>query len=592
MGIFRTKKPKINEPAKKEKTTEKYISQDFCFKIGGEAGYGIMSAGLTFSKIASRSGYYIFDYAEYPSIVRGGHNVMQTSVSTKPIRSQLQHTNFLVALNQDTIDFHKNELTKNAGVLYDGEKNMKVNGLPEWVHSYDVPFNKIAREVGGSDIMRNTAAMGAAIALLGGNLQFLKDLIAEEFAQKKPEVIEKNHATAQAGYDYVLEHHKDRIQKILKPRRSKTQIVVSANDAVVLGAIAGGMQFAAIYPMTPISNILHSLAPHQEEFKFIYKQPEDEISAINMAIGASFAGARAMTATSGGGFCLMTEAYGLAGLTETPLVIIEGMRGAPATGLPTWTEQGDLRFVLHAHQGDFPRIVLAAGDIDEAFYLTMQAFNLAEKYQTPVILLVDKQLCEGHISTLPFNYKNYKLSRGKLVTAKQANYKRYGLSPDGISMRSIPGVGNHFVANSDEHNEIGYSNEDSENRIQQMKKRMQKLETCREQDMATPRLFGPEKADITLVSWGSNKGAILDAINQFENVNFLHITWINPFPAETIKKVLGQAKKIINIECNYTAQMGGLIRQHTGIEITDNLLKYNGRPFFHEEIVEKIKSSL
>ena len=573
-----------------KKRNEEKKSSAFSFKIGGEAGYGIMSVGITFSKIASRSGYYVFDYAEYPSIVRGGHNVMQTTFSDKPTRSQLAHTDLLVALNQETIDLHKNELRDGSGVVFDNETDMNLADVPDGVSKFGVPINKIARDVGGSEIMRNTAALGAVMALLGGKMQHLKDLIAEEFSDKKPEITEKNHLVCQAGYDYALGHYKNEIKNVLSQRPNKLeQIVVNGNEAIGLGAIAAGMQFAAIYPMTPVSGVLHTLAPLQEKFNFIYKQPEDEISAINMAIGASFAGARAMTGTSGGGFCLMSEAYGLAGLTETPLVIIEGMRGGPATGLPTWTEQGDLRFVLHAHQGDFPRIVLAAGDVEEAYYMTMKAFNIAEKYQTPVILLVDKQICESHLGVKPFEFKDYKINRGKMVWEKQNDYKRYELTHDGVSPRSIPGVGNHFVANSDEHNEYGYSNEEAENRTEQMKKRMTKLETCAELDMEKPKLYGPPKARITIVSWGSNKGAILDAMEEFDDVNFLHINWISPFPALEVKKILCSANFVLNVECNYTAQMAGLIKEKTGVEVSDNLLKFNGRPFFPEEIKEKIK---
>ena len=311
-----------------------------------------------------------------------------------------------------------------------------------------------------------------------------------------------------------------------------------------------------------------------------------------MAIGASFAGARAMTASSGGGFCLMTEAYGLAGMTETPLVILEGMRGGPSTGLPTWTEQGDLRFVLNAHHGDLPKIVLAPGDIDETFHFMMQAFNLADKYQTPVLVLTDKQILESHKSSTPYEFKDYKLNRGKFITEKQDNYQRYEITEDGISPRSIPGAGNHFVANSDEHDAIGYTNEHAANRVQQMDKRMRKLETCKAQDMAEPRLYGPEIADVTIVSWGSNKGAILDAMREFDNVNFLHITWISPFPAETVQKILTDAKYVLNIEGNQSAQMAGLIKEKAGIMVNESLLKYDGRPFYPEEIVDKLKSIL
>lgn len=584
MSMF---KKKINQDKKNEL---KKVNRIFCFKIGGEAGYGIMSVGLTLSKIASRSGYHIFDYAEYPSIIRGGHNVMQTTISTEPVRSQLRHTDFLVALNQETIDLHKDELKDGSGVVFDNEKDIKLNDLPRGVSEFGVPINKIARDVGGSEIMRNTAALGAVMALLGGKIQHLKDLIKEEFSDKKPEIVQKNHLVCQAGYDYAIEHYKKDVKNILNQKtKVESKIVVNGNEAIALGAISAGVQFATIYPMTPVSGILHTLAPYQEEYGYIYKQPEDEICAINMAIGASFAGARSMTATSGGGFCLMSEGYGLAGMTETPLVIIEGMRGAPATGLPTWTEQGDLRFVLHAHQGEFPRIVIAPGDIEEAYHLTMKAFNVADKYQTPVVVLVDKQICESHMGLKPFSSSDYKISRGKMVLKRESNYQRYELTHDGTSPRSIPGVGNHFIANSDEHTEIGYSNEESENRLEQMEKRMTKLQTCADLDMDQPRLYGPADAELTIVSWGSNKGAILDAMREFDNVNFLHITWINPFPSETVKKILTESKFVLNIECNYSGQMAGLIKERTGFEVNESMLKFNGRPFFSEEIIEKIR---
>lgn len=285
----------------------------------------------------------------------------------------------------------------------------------------------------------------------------------------------------------------------------------------------------------------------------------------------------------------MTEGYGLAGMTETPIVIIMGMRAGPATGLPTWSEQGDLRFVLHAHQGDFPRIVMAAGDGKEAFDLTMQAFNLAEKYQTPVVVLVDKNICEDDQSFPYFDVSTYRIERGKYTIEKINDYKRYALEEDGISLRTIPGTDNFFLANSDEHNAYGYSNEESLNRKEQHKKRMTKLLTCETKDMPAPTLYGPKNSDITIVSWGNNKGSIIQSMKKFPNVNFLHLTWMNPFPADAVKKILSGAKHIVDIECNYTAQMAGLILEKTGIEIEDKFLKYDGRPFFVEEISEKLR---
>jgi len=288
----------------------------------------------------------------------------------------------------------------------------------------------------------------------------------------------------------------------------------------------------------------------------------------------------------------MSDGYGLAGITETPIVIIEGMRPGPATGLPTWSGQGDLRFLLHAHQGDFPRIVLAAGDINESFYLTMKAMNLAEKYQTPVVVLIDKNICDGDQSCLIFDLSGYKLDRGKVTREKNDNYKRYKTSDDGISLRSMPGFGNFFITNSDEHDEEGFSTDESDIAVIQQEKRMKKLMTCKTEDMEGPVLYGPEHADVTIVSWGSNKGSILTALKDFPNVNFLHITWMNPFPAEEVKSILSRAKYLIDIECNFNGQLAGIIAERTGIMILDKYLKYDGRPFFPEEIAEKLKKVL
>jgi 2-oxoglutarate ferredoxin oxidoreductase subunit alpha len=561
----------------------------FSFKIGGLAGQGIKSTGLMFSKLATRSGHFVYNHTEYPSLVRGGHNVMQVTISAAKIFAPVRHTNFLVALNSETISLHLPELTADGTILTDTSIKPDNLNLPENVSFLPIPLGQLARDAGGMELLGNIVALGAVAGLLSGNIKHLHDLIDQEFAGKSEVILRANHQAADLGFRYAADHFPDKIRPILTPRDITTvPLVVNANDTMALGAIAAGMQFAAIYPMTPISNLLAILAPLQEQYGFIYKQPEDEIAAVNMAIGASFAGARAMVATSGGGFCLMTEGYGLAGMTETPLVIIEGMRGAPATGLPTWSEQGDLRFVLHAHQGDFPRIILAAGDPEEAFHLTLKAFNLADKYQTPVVVLVDKNICEDDQSYLPFDYSGYHVDRGKLITDRVENYARYTPADDGISPRAIPGRGNHLLANSDEHNSEGYDVEEGANRIEQMKKRMQKLTTYEVGDLLQPMVYGPEKVETTIVSWGSNKGAIREALRFLPEVNFLHLTRIHPFPTAEVTRVLGKAKHIVDIECNFTAQMAGLIRERTGIAISDYLLKYDGRPIYPEEIIEKL----
>lgn len=564
----------------------------FSIKIGGEAGQGVKSAGLMLAKAAARQGLYAYNYVEYPSLIRGGHNLMQVNISREPVSSTYSKCDFLIALNQDTINKHGKELGKDGEILLDADKKYDLSILNPKVNIFAVPLSKIAKEAQGVELLSNTVAVGATLGLLGGDFQVLLDLVNEEF-KNKGAALQMNLAAAQTGYDFAVStfsaKQKDVFRKSGLPGKMQ---MINGNEACAYGAIDAKMNFAAIYPMSPISPILAVLAQNQEKYGYIYRQPEDEISAIHMSIGASFGGARALTATSGGGFCLMTEGYGLAGMSETPLVIIEGMRGGPATGLPTWSGQGDLRMVMHAHQGEFFRIVLAAGDAREAYELTMEAFNLAEIYQTPVVVLIDKNICDNDQTFPAFNSSSYKIDHGKIFTGTNPDYQRYHIEPDGISPRSFAGSGNFFIANSDEHDETGYSTEETEMRNLQMHKRMTKLTTCSKQHMQGPKLYGPKEADLTIVSWGSNKGTILEALKNFPNVNYLHLTWMNPFPADEIKAALDSTKRTVAIEANYVSQLAGIIREQTGIAIYDQILKYDGRPFFTEEIIKAIEGRL
>ena len=532
----------------------------YSLKIGGAAGQGIKSAGAMLSKVTTRSGFHIYTYTEYPSLIRGGHNVIQLLISKEPVLSPSQKINLLVALNQETLDLHLGEIVPGGAILCDCDAGFDKSKAGADINELGVPLSKLAEESGGGELAQNTVAIGAVVAFLGGSLKILKDLIEEEFAGKDSQLIASNQAAAGAGFAFIQSHFSDKIQDILKPMdKIDPKIVVDGNDAISIGAVSSGMQFASIYPMTPITSILTNLASWQEKYGFIFKQPEDELAAINMAIGASYAGARAMTATSGGGFCLMTEGISLAGMAEIPIVVVLGMRPGPSTGMPTWSEQGDLQFALHSGHGDFPRIVLAAGDGEEAFRLTKEAFYLAEKYRTPVILITDKNLSENTQSFTPFPSKSDHLL--------------------GDTHRLMS-------TSSDEHDENGFSVDDVATRNKMMEKRMKKLETCMAEDMEKPQLFGPETADLTIVSWGSNKGAILEALKGLPDTNFLHITWMNPFPADEVKKILGNAKNILDVECNFSGQLVALISEKCGIEIKNKLLKYDGRPIYPEEIIQ------
>lgn len=560
----------------------------YSIKIGGEAGQGIKLTGQLLSKILIRSGLSVFTYSEYPSLIRGGHNVMQLIFSSTPVSAPIKSVHFLIALDSKTIDLHSSELTDGAVIIYDSDRKINTESLGKY-KLLPIPLNRFAKTAGGADVVANTVASAALLAVLGFELTPYLDLINESFAAKSQELVTTNQSAARSGYDFVKANYPQFIQATVIPASvSVPRILINGNEAVALAAIAAGLQFASIYPMTPITGILENLAKYQKQFGYIYKQPEDEISAINMAIGASYAGARALTATSGGGFCLMTEGYGLAGMTETPLVIIEGMRGGPATGLPTWNEQSDLRFVLHAHQGEFPRIVLAASDAADAFTLTLDAFNLSQRYQTPVLVLVDKNICECDQSIMPFSTDNYKIDNGLLQSKIDPVYQRYLPTTDGISPRAFPGSGNFFVTNSDEHDSFGFSDESQSNRNLQEAKRLNKLAVCALKDMAPPKLYGPENASLTIVSWGSTKGSVLQALSQLKDVNYLHFTWMNPFPATAAAAVLSKSKIILDVENNSTAQLAGLIREHTGIEIKEKLLKNDGRPTYPEEIISKV----
>lgn len=570
------------------------------WKIGGEAGFGIMVSGLTFSRALSRAGYNIVEVNEYPSLIRGGHNTVAVTFSDEKLEAPYQPVDLLIALNNATIQYHQSELSDNALVIYDGEAYKldpaKISHPDKFL---SVPILSLAKQVGGDMLMRNTVALGASLALLGIDLKILTELLTRQFTRKGDEVVKQNVEAAREGYDYIVQNYSSR-RILLSPKLNpEKKLVLTGAEAVGLGAIASGMKFFTAYPMTPINGLLSYMAAIQEKAGIIYKQPEDEIAGINMAIGASFAGVRAMTATSGGGFSLMVEGVSLAGMIEQPIVIVMGMRPGPATGLPTWTGQADLHFILNASQGEFPRLVLAPGDAQEAFYMTGVAFNLADIYQTPTFLLVDKYLFESRFNCPVFDYNKIIIDRGKLLTEKEQNnlkdLSRYKLTDDGISPRGIPGrPGGLFRANSDEHNEAGFSEESAENTKNMIDKRMKK-QTRADETVPDPIVFGDSNAEVTLVGWGSTKGAALEALKQLRTqnpelrTNYLHLNYINPFPSKKVTEILNGSKKVIDIEGNHNGQMAQYIRMKTGFDIKDKILKYDGRPFYPEDIVEGIK---
>jgi 2-oxoglutarate ferredoxin oxidoreductase subunit alpha len=446
--------------------------------------------------------------------------------------------------------------------------------------------------------MKNTVALGAALGVVDYPFEALEGIMHDEFDRKGPEVVNMNIKAARAGYDFVRNNNYGS-EKKLKPISKDKKIVITGNEAVTLGAICGGVKFYSAYPMTPATTILHYMIENEKKFGLVVKQTEDEIAAMGYGIGAAYAGVRAMVGTSGGGFALMAEMLGLAAITETPIVVAIAQRIGPSTGMPTWTEQGDLRFALHASQGDFLRVVLAPGDVQECFFLTAKALNLAEKYQIPVIILSDKHLGETVFSTERFDHKKVKIERGKLTKQlpalePMARFKRYELSSDGISQRVFPGTlnGNH-VASSYEHDEHGFSSESFSMRTKQVQKRMKKLAKLLK-EMDPPKAYGAsvKAAEVVLVGWGSTKLAILDSIAILEQkrvkARFVHFNHIYPMDEKTVNKALAGAKVTMLVENNSTAQFAGVLKENAGFEANFHLLKYDGRPFFPEEIAGQV----
>jgi 2-oxoglutarate/2-oxoacid ferredoxin oxidoreductase subunit alpha len=581
------------------------IKNKISWMIGGEASYGIMAAGTTFAKACSRGGLHVFINSEFPSLIKGGHNISLVRVDEEEIFSHLETVDLLVALNQETIDLHLNEIVPSGGIVYDGEQiNITRENLKrEDIVLYSVPLTKIIRELGAELLLRNTVVVGASMAILDYDFGLLEVAIRDSFGKKKGEIVEQNVKASRMGYDYVKQNICQECGYKLEPRKAPERMLLTGNDAIAMGAIKAGCKFYAAYPMTPVSAILHTMAEKAKEFNIVVKQTEDEIAAMNMIIGAGFAGVRAMNATSGGGFSLMVEALGLAAMTETPIVTVEGQRPGPSTGQPTHTAQGDLKFLLSAGQGEFVRILIAPGDREECFYETFNAFNLAEKFQVPVLILVDKFLAEGYKTTDLFDQSNLKIERGKLLSQEELNkisdYKRYLNTEDGISPRAIPGQLNGVhCAPSTEHDESGFSHEASDALMtpevvkMMLEKRMRKLSFI-EKEIKPPKLYGPQDANITLVSWGSTKGPIFEAMKLLQKdgikANFLQILYLSPFQSEEVKRVLSSAKTIIDVENNYTAQLSSLIREKTGIEIQHKILKYDGRPFYPNFIYKKLK---
>ncbi len=574
--------------------------------VGGKAGAGISAAGLLLGKTFQRGGLHIFGTIDYPSLIRGGHNFYLLRAATRPVYSQWDKIDLMIALDERTLQRHREEMVSDGGVIFDSDEIPldSPNLPPDSVQRYAVPLGTIVKELKGPKVVQNTVALGAALGILGYGITLLEELLQETFKAKGDKIVSMNIAAARGGYEYARERFAGQFCCQLRPRTGghHQHMFLTGNEAVGLGAIAAGCKFFAAYPMTPASPLFHFLIAQAERFGIVTLQAESEIAAINMTIGAAYTGVRAMTCTSGGGFCLMTEALGMAGMTETPVVMMLGQRTGPSTGLPTYTAQGDLRFALHAAHGEFPRIVIAPGDIRECFELTIDAFNLAEQYQVPVILLTDKHLIESQITTQIFDTGSISIDRGKLLPMDGYTgpkpYLRYKITDDGISPRLAPGtLGATVHSDSAEHGEQGFVTDLAENTRRMADKRFQKYSEIQKvlKKNDAVKTFGSKDAEVTLVGWGSTKGVALEAIQLLQeegrSLNFLQIIFMAPFPAEHVSRAL-DGKTAILVEGNRTAQLGSLIREHTGYSFAHKILRYDGRPFSPLQLTAQIKEVL
>jgi len=567
------------------------VSIDVNFMIGGEAGQGVQSVGFLLAKVFACGGYHVFADQDYESRVRGGHNFFRVRVSNNEVAAIAEDVDILIALDSDSIRLHQAEMAGRGIIIFDGEKVKGVSSNKRSLLS--IPLERLAEEKAGDKLMLNTVALGAALSVVSYDLTKLNRVLADHFGSG--EVGNRNIAAAKAGYDHVQSEGKSKSRKI-KPLSEAKRMLLTGNEAISLGAIAAGCKFMAAYPMTPASSIMEYMAAKSKEFDLVMVHAEDEIAAINMAVGAAYAGVRAMTATSGSGLCLMVEGIGLAGITETPIVIINAQRPGPAVGLPTRTEQGDLQFVLHAHHGDFPRAVLTPATIEDAFWLTIKAFNWAERYQLPVTILTDQHLASSHATIDPPDLSRVTIDRGMLFSEKEndsSDYMRHRLTKSGISPRAFPGLGKALVVTDcDEHDEEGHLTEDAAERTAQVQKRLRKISPLTK-ETSTLRKYGSRGAETTLIGWGSSYGAIHEAVDilrkEGNSVDMLHLNELWPFPRKTVIDAVSKARNSYVIESNATGQVAQLIKAETGYDVGRQILKFDGRPFTPAYIAEAVR---
>jgi len=569
---------------------------------GGEAGDGVFAVSDMLALMFARAGLEVLTTQTYSSRIRGGHINASVRIAERELLSQGDELDLLIALDLETVELHRRAVRDGGIILYDNSQGeVELADLEQrQITVFPLPARKIAREKLNAPIMKNIVMTGAALTAVNFDpkFEFLGGLIRERFAAKGEKVVAKNMEAAAAGQEHIRQANKA-VQYRMERRERTRKMLLQGSDAVAFGALAAGCRFMASYPITPASDVMEYLVTKFQKYNGVMVQAEDELSAITMAIGAGFSGARSITASSGPGIALMIEALGLSAVTETPLVLVDVQRCGPSTGMPTRMEQADLNLLVYGAHGEIPRIVLAPSDIEECFYQTVRAFNLAEKYQCPVIVATDQYLSQSQRTTPPFDLSKVTIDRGWLLSDDElkkmdGGFKRYLITERGISPRTIPsqeqGI---FKTTGVEHVETGNATENPDARTRMMKKRFLKLETFCKEDMIPPQVFGNPESEVTLVGWGSTKGVIREVMERFKQeegieLRLMQLLDIWPFPDQAVAEILRTSRQVIVVENNFTGQMANLIRQQTGIECT-KVVKYNGAPFSPTELYQRLK---
>ncbi len=547
------------------------MSKDFSILIGGKAGQGSRVAARLIGEVFNFLGYKVYVFEAYGSLIRGGHNFSQIRATTKGEEARKREIDFLLALDKKTIDLHRSELKKTGTLIFNADRVDSKEGL-------GIEIEKIVKEAGGRPIMANTALVSSFAKILGVDWDVLQAVLKKEIRHQ----IGLNLKIARYAFRQC-----DSLIKIKRYRKKRTPLLLTGNEAVAYGMAKAGLDFYVAYPMTPSTSIMNTLA-RREDLGVRVVQPENEISVINMALGIAFGGKKVAVGTSGGGFALMVEALSLAGQSETPILIIESQRGAPATGMPTYNSQGDLLFVLSAGHGDIPRFVIAPGDAEQSGFYAGLGLNLAWKYQTPVILLLDKDISENTFTLNQKVFEKIKIEK-PLLWNKKGEYKRYQFAKNGISPLAFPGQRGVVVKNTSyEHDEYGITIEKAELAKAMQEKRQRKMERMRKEVEKLPSLavYGNRNSEIALVSFGISKGAAVEAAESL-GVKVIQPIILEPFPQKKMKEALSGVRKIFTVELNATGQLAKLLAQN-GIKTAGSILKYDGRPFFAQEIIEKL----